>query len=362
MPKKNVVLVVGMGTIGLPLIGLLLDLRKTLNLGEVIFTKSRANHQSSPEIRALQKRGASFAIDYERFRDFRNIGIEAEHDIKEALRIADVVVDCTPSRLANDLKVRMYSAQEDVTKGFIAQGGANGFGVPFIHGINDEVIDFENETYLQVLSCNTHAISSIIHAVAVREGKSLLKHGFFVCNRRDNDIGQASNTVASPTVNAHDYDFFGTHHASDVCRVFQTINLSLDVVSSAMKLPTRFMHVIHFNLSLSEPLTIQSLLKCLKHSPFIATTLTNNTGQIFSYGRDHGPCGRILNHAVVPVFEKALWVSKGGQQVAGFAFTPQDGNSLMSSLAAVTRFLNPNPQDAEPLLQRIRSDYLFSEI
>jgi len=65
---------------------------------------------------------------------------------------------------------------------------------------------------------------------------------------------------------------------------------------------------------------------------------------------------------VVPVFEKALWVSKTGQQVAGFAFTPQDGNSLISSLAAVTRFLYPSAEDAEPLLDEIRSSYLCEEI
>jgi len=122
------------------------------------------------------------------------------------------------------------------------------------------------------------------------------------------------------------------------------------------------MHIIHFNLILSEPLNIQSLLQHLKDSPFIATTQTNNTGQIFSYGRDHGPSGRILNHAVVPVFEKALWINKIGEQVAGFAFTPQDGNSLISSLAAVTRFLYPNAKDADPLLDQIKSSYLCEDI
>ena len=52
---------------------------------------------------------------------------------------------------------------------------------------------------------------------------------------------------------------------------------------------------------------------------------------IFSFGRDHGYFGRLLNQTVVPVPTLAV---RDGREISGFCFTPQDGNSLLSSLAA----------------------------
>jgi glyceraldehyde-3-phosphate dehydrogenase (NAD(P)) len=59
---------------------------------------------------------------------------------------------------------------------------------------------------------------------------------------------------------------------------------------------------------------------------------------VFSFGRDHGRFGRILNQTVIVL--PSIHV-RNGNEVLGFCFTPQDGNSLMSSIAATERFLYP---------------------
>jgi glyceraldehyde-3-phosphate dehydrogenase (NAD(P)) len=63
---------------------------------------------------------------------------------------------------------------------------------------------------------------------------------------------------------------------------------------------------------------------------------------VFSFGRDHGLFGRILSQTVIPI--RSLSV-RGEREVLGFSFTPQDGNSLLSSVAAAEWFLYPDDYD-----------------
>ena len=61
--------------------------------------------------------------------------------------------------------------------------------------------------------------------------------------------------------------------------------------------------------------------------------------KFFSFGRDQGLYGRILNQTVV--VEDSINV-RNDHEISGFCFTPQDGNSILSSIAATVRFLNPH--------------------
>jgi glyceraldehyde-3-phosphate dehydrogenase (NAD(P)) len=63
------------------------------------------------------------------------------------------------------------------------------------------------------------------------------------------------------------------------------------------------------------------------------------TSTVFSVGRDHGHYGRILNQTVDVA--QPLNV-RNGNEINGFCFTPQDGNSLLSSLSATLWFLYPH--------------------
>ena len=65
-------------------------------------------------------------------------------------------------------------------------------------------------------------------------------------------------------------------------------------------------------------------------------------GPIFSFGRDHGYFGRLLNQTVVSI--PTLTV-RDGHEITGFCFTPQDGNSLLSSVAAAAWLLDPHTYD-----------------
>jgi glyceraldehyde-3-phosphate dehydrogenase (NAD(P)) len=76
-----------------------------------------------------------------------------------------------------------------------------------------------------------------------------------------------------------------------------------------------------------------------EHNDRIALTEHRASNTVFSFGRDQGLYGRILNQTVV--VESSINV-KNKHEVSGFCFTPQDGNSILSSIAATVRFLNPH--------------------
>ena len=69
-----------------------------------------------------------------------------------------------------------------------------------------------------------------------------------------------------------------------------------------------------------------------------------NANEVFSFGRDHGHFGRILNQTVVSV--PSLNV-RNGNEITGFCFTPQDGNSLLSTIAITEWMLYPHSYDSK---------------
>ena len=74
MSDGNIVHVVGTGTIGEPLIGLICDAKQDLGIDEITFYKHSANPLDRPKIKGLMKRGANLAVAHEKLNDFQEIG------------------------------------------------------------------------------------------------------------------------------------------------------------------------------------------------------------------------------------------------------------------------------------------------
>ena len=88
----------------------------------------------------------------------------------------------------------------------------------------------------------------------------------------------------------------------------------------------------------------------------VALTNKKSSASVFSFGRDHGMFGRILNQTVIVTQSLAM---RGDKEIVGTCFTPQDGNSLLSSIAATLWFMYP--ESYEEKLAPVRP-YFFSEI
>lgn len=350
----NIVHIVGTGTIGEPLIGLLEDDREAFGIDEVTFHKRTPLVQERAKVADLVRRGATLAVDEGMAAGFREIGLEPGLESQDAIDRATVVIDCTPAGNANKERTYQHSGGP---LGFLAQGSEFGFGKMYARGINDAALVRGEDRFIHVVSCNTHNISVLIKTLAMDpDGTQHLENGRFLCMRRANDISQDGSFAPSPTVGSHHDEQFGTHHARDAHQLFSTLGYDLPVFSSAVKLNTQYMHALHFSLVLDHEMTAEEAIERLRANPRIALTYKRSANQVFSFGRDHGHYGRILSQTVVP-FE-TLTV-RNGRELVGFCFTPQDGNALLSSLAATLWYLHPG--GFEERIDVIRP-YLFREV
>ncbi|MEF8880135.1 MAG: hypothetical protein V5A64_07090 [Candidatus Thermoplasmatota archaeon] len=337
MSDGKIVHVVGTGTIGEPLIGLLCDAKKELGIDEITFYKHSPVLTDRPKIRGLTKRGAHLAVSDEKINDFQELGTEPMYEAEEAIKRADVVIDCTPKGTGLMNKEKYYTKYKDRVKGFLAQGSEFGFGKMYAVGINDGAIKPDDQ-FIHIVSCNTHNIAVLIKTLAIKGKKNNLKDGRFLCIRRASDISEAKKFIPSPTVGAHKDEKMGTHHAKDAYHLYKTLDMDLDVFSSAIKLNTQYMHSIWYDLKLKNKTDRDEVIQMFRDNPRVAVTHKKSTNTVFSYGRDHGHYGRILDQTVIVLPTVHVLDEK---EVIGFCFTPQDGNSLLSSITATERFLYP---------------------
>ena len=357
MASRKVVHIIGTGTIGEPLIGLFADRKDLLGFDEVTFHKRTPLLTDRSKVVNLLKRGARLACDESARRGFRDIGIEPAYEHHEALRQSTVVIDCTPSDVGLQNKKEIYEKYAHNTLGFIAQGSEFGFGKMYARGINDQMLKKGVDQYIQVVSCNTHNLAVIIDLIGLRDqGPGNFVEGRFTCIRRANDISQDSSFVPSPQVNRHKDERFGTHHARDAWHLFNTLGHDLNLYSSSLKVNSQYMHAIHFNLRLRKPTTVETILERIKKDDRMALTYKQSANSVFSFGRDYGHYGRILNQGVLVVPTLAV---HGGHEVVGFCFTPQDGNALISSVAAACWFVYPESYEQK---LNCLNDSIFNEV
>lgn len=351
---SKIVHVVGTGTIGEPLIGMLADHREHFGIDEVTFHKRTPLVTERSKVNDLVRRGAALAVDADKLATFEELGHSPKYETMEALNRASVVIDCTPVGNAN--KADIYD-QLTGPVGFMAQGSEFGFGKMYARGINDQALVAGEDRFLHIVSCNTHNISVLIKTLAMDpDGANHLVDGRFLCIRRANDISQDAGFVASPTVDRHKDERFGTHHARDANHLFATLGYDLNLFSSAVKLNTQYMHSIHFSLTLDREISLDEVKERLMSNTRVAVTYKRSANSVFSFGRDHGYYGRILSQTVVSLDTLAV---RNGSEVVGFCFTPQDGNPLLSTVAAMLWYLDPaSVDDRLDILRR----YLFREV
>jgi len=336
--ERKIVHVIGTGTIGEPLIGLLCDYEEQLGIDEITFHKNSALKNDRSKVFDLLERGARLAVDDGKEKEFKKLGMDPDLETEESIRRASVIIDCTPKGVGHANKVNYYEKFSNNVKGFLAQGSEDGFGKKYARGINDSALNAKDK-FIQIVSCNTHNMACITKTIALDGDPDNLIEGKYVCIRRANDISQPENFIPSPQVGKHANEKYGTHHAADAAGLFSTLGMDLNLFSSAMKVNSQYMHILWFNLKLKEPTTLDKIKEKLHSNDHIAMTTKDLTSTVFSFGRDHGHYGRIMNQTVV--VEQSLHI-RNEHEVSGFCFTPQDGNSILSSIAAAEWMLYPH--------------------
>ena len=76
--ERKIVHVVGTGTIGEPLIGLLCDYKEQLGIDEVTFNKNTPLRSDRSKVIDLLKRGARLAVNSDRLDGFKELGMDPD--------------------------------------------------------------------------------------------------------------------------------------------------------------------------------------------------------------------------------------------------------------------------------------------
>lgn len=330
------VLVVGAGNIGTTLANLLLAHRRDLGVDEVLVQKVREPAPyDAPDLEALERRGA---------RVVRAATATAAGDLHGSV---GYVFDCRKDGAA----VRDRHRYLDLTsvRAASAQGSEAGFGVPFVGGVNPSAV--VGARLVQIASCNTHATATLLTALG---GPDLagIEDADLVCVRRCEDLGGRERLVGASVVSRHRDADHGTHHAADAARVFATIGLAPAVTSSDVTTPSQLMHAVRFNVRLRAPRAVAEIAAAFAAHPRLAATAKFDSNRVFELGRRYGFQGRLYAHAVVVVND--LLVS--GRTVKGWAFVPQEGNTLLSTLEAF--LLQTRPAEAEAITKRLGAELI----
>ena len=91
MSNRKIVHVVGTGTIGEPLIGLLCDYKDQLGIDEISFNKNTALRSDRSKVISLLKRGAHLAVNEDKAGAFKDLGMEPKLETSEAISRATLL-------------------------------------------------------------------------------------------------------------------------------------------------------------------------------------------------------------------------------------------------------------------------------
>ena len=94
-------------------------------------------------------------------------------------------------------------------------------------------------------------------------------------------------------------------------------------------------------------------------------TYKTQSALVFSFGREYGYYGRLLDQSVIVAPTIAVRTEskekKEGNEIVGYCFTPQDGNSLLSSTTAITTWLVKDQEETQTRLKCL-DKYRFNEV
>ena len=134
MAQKKIVHIVGTGTIGEPLVGILSTFKEQFGIDEVTFHNRTPLLTDRSKVQVSCANGAKLAVDKESRHKFIEMGMTPSFEAEEAIERASVVIDCTP--VGNMNKEKLYNKYANNGRGFIAQGSEDGFGKMLVLGLD----------------------------------------------------------------------------------------------------------------------------------------------------------------------------------------------------------------------------------
>lgn len=335
------VLVNGIGNIGTTLLNLLVKYKYDLGISEIYANKNKPQPWQVNDLILLKSNGVRLCSPQE---------IEGFESYSQIAPTINYIFDCGSNGSGNNNK-SFYNSLPSLI-GACAQGSEKNFGTSFMSNINDKKI--YGEKFVHVVSCNTHGTAALLNTFAGENLNNLIEADVVVV-RRSEDLGNHQRLVAANVVARHLDPTIGTHHAIDVCDLYETLNIPCKLTSSDVTTPSQLMHTVRFNVKLKDQISLNEIKKLIAVNPYLSVTNKFDSNVVFELGRRYGFQGRIYSHAIV-VYENLL---VDENSLKGWAFVPQEGNSILSTIHAF--LLQTKSTNEKNAMAKLNSDLLFSQ-
>ncbi len=206
---------------------------------------------------ALKKGHRLFTADLEHARAMRDAGLAVSGGLEDLIAQAEVVVDCTPKKIAAK-NVVLY---RDRRVKFIVQGGEK-------HEVTGHsfVAEASYTTALgraatRVVSCNT---TSIVRTLTALKKAGLLRRARGTLLRRATDPWESHEGGIMNTLVPEEK--IPSHQGPDA----KTVDPDLDVITMAVKVPETLAHLHYWTVELTRKASRDEVLAALRGSPRIA--------------------------------------------------------------------------------------------
>ncbi len=291
----------------------------------------------TPDFKALvaNKLGIPIFVENEdEAKNFEEKGLKVVGFVEDAIREADIIVDAAPKGIGKKNK----GIYQQHGKKAIFQGGEEESvaEVSFVAQVNyDKAL---GKDYIRVVSCNTTAISRVIHTL---RSLSPIEKVRVVLVRRAADpweVKKGPINAVIPTLK------IPSHHAPDA----KTVLGDIDIVSFAVVVPTTIMHLHVLNVKFKEQVSESDIWNALEEAPRIILVPTNlkldSTAALIELARDLGRPRNDLYE--VMVFDKSiriidgeLWMSYAVHQEA--IVVPENIDAIRAAMN-----LTDNPEES----------------
>ena len=240
---------------------------------------------------ATQKAYAVYAFDGEWGQKMEESGIEVSGTLADLAETSDIVVDCTPKKIAAQ-NIELY---KKIGLKFIVQGGEKHETTGHSFSAENNYESALGRESTRVVSCNT---TSIVRTLTALKNAGLLKRARGTLLRRATDPWE-SHLIGIMNTLVPEKDI-PSHQGPDA----QTVDPELDVITMAVKVPETLSHLHYWSVQMTRPATKEEVLEA-----FAASTRT----AFISYSDGLSANNAVkelmlsLNRPYGDMYEVALW-------------------------------------------------------
>ncbi|MDN5895581.1 MAG: hypothetical protein L0H93_16345 [Nocardioides sp.] len=299
------VLVNGIGNFGTTLLQVLTAHWDLLDTDTVYAHKSTVHPWDEPQMQRLKNLGIILVGDE----------YPAQARIEDVAHEIDYVFDAGRPGQGLRRKAR-YDGFPNLL-GASAQGTEKSFGTPYVlgHGMDSSL-----SRHASIPSCNTHSALAVLRTLSDGDLQDIESADFVMARR----------SVAGNVVARHLDPVLGTHHAIDTAAVLRVLGRRIPIQSSDLSTPSQFLHATRFAVRLRSSPTEAQVRDRIDRSAYVSNTGIFDSNKIFEIGRRFGLGGRLYQQAI---FVDANLLVKD-RVISGWAFVPQEGNTILSTMAA----------------------------